>query len=122
MDRVLSAFLIKGSYDFSSYDMSTNNFAANSLAAYEQIEGQWNFVYMAYKEGQVVGIVIVRDSAKALKVQFAVKHVPLVGYAKLLIGVPEFGHGQFHGWFFDPRLYLGQGSFVGESQKVVDLL
>ncbi|CAK87360.1 unnamed protein product (macronuclear) [Paramecium tetraurelia] len=121
-DRVLSAFLIKGSYDFSSYDIATNNFAANSLAAYDQIEGSWNFIYMGYKDGQTVGIIIVRDTAKALKVEFATKHIPLVGYAKLMIGVSEFGHGQFHGWLYDPRLYLGQGSFINESQKVVDLL
>ncbi|CAK89738.1 unnamed protein product (macronuclear) [Paramecium tetraurelia] len=121
-DRVLSAFLNKGSYEFSSYDIATNNFAANSLAAYDQIEGSWNFIYMGYKDGQTVGIIIVRDTAKALKVEFATKHIPLVGYAKLLIGVSEFGHGQFHGWLYDPRLYLGQGSFINESQKVVDLL
>jgi hypothetical protein len=70
---------------------------------------------MAYKGNKAVGIVILKDTAKALKVEFAAKHIPLVGYAKLLIGVPEFGHGQFHGWLFDPRLYLGEGAFIGES-------
>lgn len=51
-----------------------------------------------------------------------VSHFPLSGYAKLVIGVSEFGHSAFHGWLYDPRLFLGQGAFIAGSQQLVEMI
>lgn len=38
------------------------------------------------------------------------------------MGAKEFGRKGFHGWLFDPRIFLGTGAFINESQKVVDMV
>lgn len=47
---------------------------------------------MAYKDTEVIGITITRDTEKSQRVQFKARHFPLSGYAKLLINIPEYGH------------------------------
>lgn len=34
------------------------------------------------------------------------------GYAKFVYAKKEFGYLPFHGYIYDPRVYLGSGSFV----------
>lgn len=46
----------------------------------------------------------------------------LTGYAQFVLGASEFGYKAFHGWFFDPRIFLGSGSFINDSQKVVEMI
>jgi len=42
------------------------------------------------------------------------------GYAKFVFAKKEFGYLPFHGYIYDPRVYLGSGSFVENGQKLVD--
>lgn len=98
---------MKKSYQFSTYSVKDKNYAVNGAAQYEVLEGNWVYIYASYKAGQFLGYVIFRDPPKAERIEMDVSHFPLSGYAKLVIGVSEFGHSAFHGWLYDPRLFLG---------------
>jgi len=47
---------------------------------------------MGFKNNEVVGVVVTRDTSKATRATFIARHFPLNGYAKLLINVAEYGH------------------------------
>lgn len=49
-NRALSAFVISQKYLFSTYDLEKNNPAASETIPYDNdLEGQWNFIYMGYQ-------------------------------------------------------------------------
>jgi len=50
-DRVLSAFVGKGVYLFSTYDENTNRPAVNvDIPYHNELEGHWNFLHFSYKK------------------------------------------------------------------------
>jgi len=51
-----------------------------------------------------------------------VTHHVLTGFAKLVLGAKEFGYQPFHGWLYDPRVYLGEGSRVTDSKKLAEMV
>ena len=60
-NRALSAFLKKGYYEFSTYDISAPNNAVDAKVNYENLEGEWNYIYASYKNKQFYGLIIFRD-------------------------------------------------------------
>ncbi|CAD8143475.1 unnamed protein product [Paramecium octaurelia] len=121
-NRVLSAFLTKGNYEFSTYDASKPAIAVDAQLPYESIEGEWTYVYAAYKNKNFYGMVLFKDQQKAVHLNMEVTHQVLTGYAHFVLGANEFGYKAFHGWFYDPRIFLGAGSYISESQKVVEMI
>lgn len=53
---------------------------------------------------------------------FEARHYPVSGNLKLLISAEEQGNAHFHGWTYDPRLFIGAGSFISESQDIVSMV
>lgn len=50
-DRVLSAFVNRGSYLFSTYDENSDRPAVNVEVPYhDQLEGHWNLIHFSYKK------------------------------------------------------------------------
>ncbi|CAD8140464.1 unnamed protein product [Paramecium pentaurelia] len=121
-NRILSAFLTKGNYEFSTYDASKPANAVDGQLPYDNIEGEWTYVYTAYKNKQFYGMILFKEQQKAVHLTLDVTHLVLTGYAHFVLGASEFGYKAFHGWFFDPRIFLGSGSFINDSQKVVEMI
>ncbi|CAD8145403.1 unnamed protein product [Paramecium pentaurelia] len=121
-DRVLAAYLTIGNYEFSTYDVNKPSNAMDAKLPYVELEGSWTYIYAAYKSGQFYGMVLFREQQKAQHVELQVQHRALTGYAKFVMGAKEFGRKGFHGWLFDPRIFLGTGAFINEGQKVVDMV
>ena len=51
-----------------------------------------------------------------------VQHNILIGFATVVFGGKEFGYLPFHGWLFDPRVFLGTGSFISDSTKLAEMV
>ena len=60
-NRVLSAFVAKGSYLFSTYDIKRPIPALDASVPFDQIEGSWNYIYCGYMGGEFFGLVLFRD-------------------------------------------------------------
>jgi protein transport protein SEC24 len=65
-------------------------------------------------------MVLFRDDKKVERITMQAKHMLMSGYAKFVFARKEFGYFPFHGYIWDPRIYLGTGAFVDNGQKLVD--
>lgn len=57
-------------------------------------------------------MVLFKDEKKVERTTIQAKHMLMSGYAKFVYAKKEFGYLPFHGYIYDPRVYLGSGSFV----------
>ncbi|CAK75737.1 unnamed protein product (macronuclear) [Paramecium tetraurelia] len=121
-NRALSAFLKKGFYEFSTYDASAPNNAVDAKVNYENVEGEWNYIYAGYKNKQFYGLIIFRDREHVEEVKLDVTHLVLTGHAILVLSANEFGYKAFHGWIYDPRVFLGAGAFINDANSVVEMV
>lgn len=46
----------------------------------------------------------------------------MTGYANLMLKSNEFGYKAFHGWLYDPRVFLGNGAFLNTIEDVEEMV
>lgn len=49
-------------------------------------------------------------------------HLVFTGHANLVLSSNEFGYKAFHGWIYDPRVFLGFGAFINNPDTVVEMV
>lgn len=121
-NRVLTAFVGIGNYIFSTYDAKGPNPAVDAKVPYNKLDGHWAYVYASYNKGKFYGCVLFKDENKAEHVELDVTHHVLTGFAKLVLSAKEFGYQPFHGWLYDPRVFLGEGAQIKDSKKVAEMV
>ncbi|CAD8190751.1 unnamed protein product [Paramecium octaurelia] len=121
-NRALSAFLKKGFYEFSTYDVSAPNNAVDAKVNYENLEGEWNYIYASYKNKQFYGLIIFRDREHVEQISLDVTHFVFTGHANLVLAANEFGYKSFHGWIYDPRVFLGAGAFLNNPETIMAMV
>lgn len=85
------------------------------------MEGHWNYVYFSYSpkdSGKAVGFVkfgdLEGDNVERIEI-VGIQHMPLNGYARVVVSSKEFGYPQFNGMIKDFKLFLGKG-FIGSKE------
>ncbi|CAD8126727.1 unnamed protein product [Paramecium sonneborni] len=121
-DRVLFSYLTNKNYEFSTYNKKQSITAINTQIPYDFIEGDWNYIYFAYKETNLYAAVIHKQSQKAEHTILKdIEHF-ILGYAQLIINKPEFGFQSFKGQIYDLRLFLGDGAYLDDTQKLASMI
>lgn len=110
-------------YQFSTNDAEKNLPSVESKISYIEVEGEWNYIYAAYKDKQMFGAIVSRRrDYKSEDFKVEVKHTVLTGYAKISFLQKEFDYEPFHGWVFDPKVWFGQGAFIGDGGKLSEAI
>ncbi|CAD8183743.1 unnamed protein product [Paramecium pentaurelia] len=121
-DRVLFSYITNKNYEFSSYNKKQKLTAINTQIPYDFIEGEWNYIYFAYNDGSLYAAVIHKQSQKAEHTILRDIEHDILGYAQLIINKPEFGFQSFKGQIYDLRLFLGEGAYLDDTQKVATMI
>lgn len=122
-NRVLAIWVGKNAYHYTTYDKTTNKPSIHQDAKYDDfLEGHWNYIYFSYSAAasKAVGFVHFGDleGNQVQRVEFVnVQHVPLNGYARVVVANKEFGYVPFNGMIKNFRLYLGKG-FVDQAAQL----
>lgn len=83
-NRLLMVLLGSNHYQFSTNDAEKNLPSVESKISYIEVEGEWNYVYAAYKDKQMFGAIVSRRrDYKSEDFKVEVKHTVLTGYAKI---------------------------------------
>lgn len=100
-DRVLTSFVGRGNYKFSTHDAVADKTDVSNGIPYDfELEGYWSFVYFGYKRFEKVprgvGYVYFTNLDVVKRVEFnSAKHYLLRNYARFVVGKGEFGHQHF---------------------------
>lgn len=124
-DRLLATFLAKGSYYFTTGDAPTRNPDVHQEIPYgRNLEGNWNFIYFAYKHKQgAAGYVYFSELDQLKSIRFPdVQHGVLIDVLRVSLGGSKFGFTPFNGQIYGLNVKIQSGYIDNEEDLKLQIV